>query len=139
MFGYPSCWSRNSSRSGALLLRVMMRVQDRSASTNMIQHIDVADLIPMLRDGGVDLLDVRTDSEVAHGFIEGAGHIPLHLLPSRVGELDARRTLVVYCQSGGRSAQACAWLQTQGFSDVHNLAGGITAWQREGNVVTVTK
>jgi sulfur-carrier protein adenylyltransferase/sulfurtransferase len=29
---------------------------------------------------------------------------------------------------GGRSAKAVAFLQQAGFSKVHNLAGGITAW-----------
>lgn len=104
---------------------------------SMVPQVSVADLIQLRVHDGVDLLDVRTDSEVMRGAIEGARHIPLHLLPARVAELDSGRTWVVYCQSGGRSAQACAWLQAHGFSKVYNLAGGIMAWLREGNHVTV--
>lgn len=106
---------------------------------NIVEHVEVSDLIQMLRDRNVELLDVRTDPEVARGAIEGARHIPLHLLSSRVEELDPKRELVVYCQSGGRSLQACVWLQMRGFQRVQNLAGGMTAWLREGNAVTEIK
>lgn len=105
----------------------------------MVSQIGVDELIQLRRQGGVELLDVRTEPEVMRGAIDGARHIPLHLLPARVEELDSARTLVVYCQSGGRSAQACAWLQAHGFSDVYNLAGGIIAWLREGNDVTAAR
>ena len=51
-------------------------------------------------------------------------------------ELDPSAPLVVYCQSGGRSAQACGWLSSQGFGHVSNLHGGIVAWVREGHPLT---
>src|SRR3954463_1269854 len=54
--------------------------------------------------------------------------IPLNDLPKRVNELDSSREIVVHCKMGGRSAKAVAFLQQAGFSKVHNLAGGITAW-----------
>ena len=34
---------------------------------------------------GAHLIDVRTEGEVARGIIDGAIHIPLHLLPLRAG------------------------------------------------------
>jgi rhodanese-related sulfurtransferase len=101
-----------------------------------IQHIDVADLDRLRGGGSVVVVDVRTDAEVARGMIAGARHIPLHLLPTRHGELEARAPTVIYCQSGGRSAQACAWLAEQGFSTVYNLEGGILAWLRDGRPVS---
>jgi rhodanese-related sulfurtransferase len=101
-----------------------------------IQHIDAAELDRMRASGPVVVVDVRTDAEVARGMIEGAVHIPLHTLPARQAELAPGATTVIYCQSGGRSAQACAWLGQQGFGQVFNLAGGMLAWQREGRPVT---
>jgi len=101
----------------------------------MADNISVQQLKELQVSTGVSLLDVRTDAEVERGVIAGARHIPLHMLPTRASELDPAAPLVVYCQSGGRSAQACGWLAAQGFADVHNLQGGIIAWVREGNVL----
>jgi rhodanese-related sulfurtransferase len=103
----------------------------------MFKQIDATELAHMQETGSVVLVDVRTDAEVARGQLAGAHHIPLQLLPARYVELDPRATTVVYCQSGGRSAQACGWLQQQGFAEVINLQGGLGAWLREGRPVVV--
>lgn len=100
-----------------------------------IQEINLAELERLRASGPLVLLDVRTDAEVAHGVISGARHISLQTLPSRIGELNTAETMVVYCQAGGRSAQACAWLTQQGFDKVYNLRGGMLAWLREGRPV----
>jgi len=97
-----------------------------------INAIDPVKLEQLRKDTPVVLLDVRTDAEVLRGLIEGAKHIPLNMLPARFGELDPHTELVVYCQSGARSAQACAWLAEQGFARLHNLQGGLAAWARAG-------
>ncbi len=104
---------------------------------NGFKNIDVAELQAMLDRGGVTLVDVRTDTEIARGHIQGATKLPLHLLPLRLHELDARLPTVFYCQMGGRSAQAASFAAAQGFSEVYNLQGGITAWARAGAPVTV--
>lgn len=97
----------------------------------------VPEQIEQLRQAGsVMLLDVRTDSEVARGLIAGSKHIPLNQLPARYQELNPDALLVVYCQSGARSAQACEWLAERGFAQVHNLQGGLLAWARAGLPVT---
>jgi rhodanese-related sulfurtransferase len=79
---------------------------------------------------GLHVLDVREDVEWAHGHIDGATHIPLHELPSRVAELREGQTLVV-CRSGGRSHQAVAYLQQSGH-DAVNLGDGMLGWQAAG-------
>lgn len=81
------------------------------------------------------LVDIRSDSEVAQARIEGAVHIPMHLLPFRIGELEQDNPLVLYCRSGARSAQASAFLAQQGMTNVHNLLGGIMDWARSGKAL----
>ncbi len=96
------------------------------------KEVDVQGL-EQLQDGdGCVLIDVRTDAEVSRGGIEGAIHIPLHLLPMKVQDLPQDKPLVFYCQSGGRSAQACAFVASKGVEAVYNLQGGIIAWMRTG-------
>lgn len=97
-----------------------------------VDHIDIAQLEQLQQAGPVLLLDVRTDAEVARGIIAGAKHIPLNMIPARYSELEPQAVTVIYCASGARSAQACAWLADKGFTSVHNLQGGIVGWQRSG-------
>ncbi len=99
---------------------------------NGYKNITAAELQAMLASGNVRLIDVRTDAEVARGYIGGATKLPLHLLPLKLQELDAKAPTVFYCQMGGRSAQAAAFAAAQGFADVYNLQGGIMAWAQSG-------
>lgn len=99
---------------------------------NSFKNVSVAELEAMLQKGGVRLVDVRTDAEVARGRIPQGDSIPLHLIPLRLHELDKSTPTVFYCQMGGRSAQAAAFAAANGFADVYNLQGGITAWSHAG-------
>lgn len=101
---------------------------------NDFKNITVDELVAM-QQGNVRLIDVRTDAEVARGKIPQADVLPLHLLPLRMNELDKNATTVFYCQMGGRSAQAAAFAAGNGFTDVYNLQGGITAWAHAGKPV----
>ncbi|HWH49237.1 MAG TPA: rhodanese-like domain-containing protein [Burkholderiales bacterium] len=94
--------------------------------------IDPLRLHDMKTNADIVLVDVRTDLEVSRGVIPGALHIPLHLLPARFEEIDRSRPVVFYCQSGARSAQASAFLNSKGWPEVYNLAGGINAWIGNG-------
>ena len=78
------------------------------------------------------VLDVRTAGEFARGTITGAQHAELGTLPAKVFAFDPRAPVVLICQSGARSAQACAWLEQRGFQCVYNLGGGIAGWMRTG-------
>src|SRR5258708_636619 len=78
------------------------------------------------------LIDVRSASELARGAIAGALHIELSALPARAGELDPELPCVLYCLSGARSAQGCAYLAQHGFRTLYHLDGGIAAWVRAG-------
>ena len=74
------------------------------------------------------LLDVREPEEWAICHLEGAQHIPLGQLPTRLGELDADQEVVVYCHHGIRSAYAVMMMRQAGFTNPRNLLGGIDAW-----------
>jgi rhodanese-related sulfurtransferase len=99
---------------------------------NGFKVITVTELQTMMKQGGIRLLDVRTDAEVARGKIPQGESLPLHLLPMRLGGLDKNATTIFYCQMGGRSGQAAAFAGANGFTDVYNLQGGISAWAQAG-------
>jgi sulfur-carrier protein adenylyltransferase/sulfurtransferase len=78
-------------------------------------------------DKNLFVLDVREPNE--YQICNLGGHlIPLNDLPKRVSELDSSKEIVVHCKMGGRSAKAVDYLKQQGFTNVHNLVGGINAW-----------
>jgi rhodanese-related sulfurtransferase len=98
-----------------------------------IKEIDVAGLHSLLSEKKkLALVDVRSENEVAYGVIEGALHLPLHLLPIKADELDKDVHTIFYCRSGARSAQACAFMAAKGHDNVYNLQGGIIAWAQSG-------
>jgi rhodanese-related sulfurtransferase len=101
----------------------------------MIPQVEI-DAVPDPLPQGLVVLDVREDDEWAAGHIQGAVHIPLMELPTRLGEfveLEAPQTLVV-CKAGGRSARAVAYLAQQGY-DVVNLVDGMIGWERAGRAM----
>lgn len=56
---------------------------------------------------GARVIDVRTPAEYASGHFDGAKNIPLAELRARVSEIgEKQKSIVVYCASGMRSAQA---------------------------------
>jgi rhodanese-related sulfurtransferase len=99
----------------------------------MVRTIDAAELSRLIESGKAPrVVDVRTAAEVSRGTISGALHIELSTLPGRLSELDRDASIVVVCQSGARSAQACAYLAERGFGGACNLGGGIAGWVRAG-------
>ena len=81
-----------------------------------------------LVESGAKLVDVRTPGEYGSGHIKGAKNIPLQSLSARMSELGPKdTTLVIYCQSGMRSASAKRMLAAAGYSKVHDL-GAMSRW-----------
>jgi rhodanese-related sulfurtransferase len=76
---------------------------------------------------GAQLVDVRSPGEFAGGSVPGAKNIPVDQLGGRLAELDAKKTVIVFCRSGARSASAAQLLAQRGFADVKDL-GTVGAW-----------
>jgi len=78
------------------------------------------------------VVDVRTEKEYQEGHVMNALHIPLGMLDDRIQELQAYKNhaVVMVCRTGARSGQAATKLKKQGFTNVHNIGGGMLAWER---------
>lgn len=90
---------------------------------------EVASLLSTPKSSVV-LLDVREDDERESARIEPSIHIPMRQVADHLDELPREGTLVVYCHHGGRSATVAAHLESEGFTNVANLIGGIDAWSK---------
>ena len=106
-----------------------------------VKEIDSSQLGDWMRGAAESflLLDVRSVAEMTRGMLPGAAPMPMHLVPVRVEELRKEANLVVYCQTGARSAQVCAFLQRHGVDQALNLRGGILDWQRSGYPVEASE
>jgi rhodanese-related sulfurtransferase len=80
----------------------------------------------------VEILDIRSDAEIAQGVLPNAQHLPMHLIPLKMADLPKDRDVILYCRSGARSYHACAYLAQQGIFNVVNLRGGIIDWASKG-------
>lgn len=100
-----------------------------------MQDITVQELKTRLDAGeNIHVIDVREPDEYAEYNI-GAKLIPLgNVMAMQVDELEDWKDdeIVIHCRSGKRSMQAGLMLETMGFTNVKNLAGGMLAWQEMG-------
>jgi len=97
-----------------------------------VKEVNCAAALQLINHKEACILDVREPDEFKAGHLLNAKSIPLGKLRDRIGELERYREkpIVVVCRSGQRSATACALLNKEGFAQVYNLSGGVTAWQK---------
>jgi rhodanese-related sulfurtransferase len=118
---------------GLVVVLVMLFADPLRQRLLGIANVPVAQAIQLInRHNGV-VVDVREPNEFSTGHIPNATNIPLGSIAGRLSELKKfkEKPIVVCCRSGHRSAQAAAVLRKNGFVSVHNLAGGMLAWQGE--------
>ncbi len=125
-------WAALAAVSGTLLIVTSVRGSRGISPAQATQLINRSDAV---------VIDVRDAGEYAAGHLLNAQHIPLAELDKRLGELDKLKDkpVILNCQTGSRSASACDILRKAGFTQVHNLEGGIAAWEQAGMPVSRNK
>ncbi|HZW21387.1 rhodanese-like domain-containing protein [Noviherbaspirillum sp.] len=95
--------------------------------------IDVRQARAMAGQGAL-LLDVREPHEYAEVRTPGSLLVPLGRLKTRLHEFRAfeNKPVILICRSGTRSGAAAQMLVQEGFKSVHNVQGGILAWEKAG-------
>jgi len=93
--------------------------------TKGVQSISTAQLKNMLNDKDKIFIDVRTPAEFKGRHILQFKNMPLG---SSFDKLPKDKEVVVICQSGMRSSQACKQLKKQGFERITNVRGGMSAY-----------
>ena len=76
------------------------------------------------------IIDVRRNDEYTGelGHIPGAEWILLDTVPENMNRIPKDKPVVIVCRSGGRSANATAFLHSKGYENVVNMRGGMLAW-----------
>ena len=95
----------------------------------MVHEMSVTELSAARARGETPLvLDVREDWELQLARIPDVVHVPMNELPGRLSEFARDVETIVMCHAGGRSMRVAHFLTNQGFTNVANLSGGISAW-----------
>lgn len=124
-----------------LLLLLLLAACSSNTATVDPTTIDVASLpadidvqtVNAIKDrDDVFVIDVREQWEYDEGHIPNITLMPMGEIASRLSEIPTDKEVVVTCRSGNRSSQVATFLRDQGFTNVHNMEGGILAWQQAG-------
>ena len=108
---------------------------------SQIDEIDPSKVRELIGEG-VAIVDVRETEEFASGHLPGAKHVPRSYLETRIEGVVADRDaqIVLYCQSGNRSAYGARTLvEDLGYTNVTSMTGGITLWKDRGYDVVVPR
>lgn len=98
----------------------------RMMPTKGINTITTAELTKVIHDKDKVFVDVRTPGEYKGRNIRQFKNLPLG---SDFSKLPKDKEIVVICQSGMRSAQACKQMKKLGYSNITNVRGGMSAWR----------
>lgn len=98
------------------------------------KEVGAMEAVQLMNRRDAVVIDVREAAEFATGHIGGSRHVPQGELAGRLKELDKvkAKPVIVACATGARSRAASALLQKNGYAEVYNLQGGITAWRQAG-------
>jgi len=99
-----------------------------------LPQIDVQRLHQELEKDGMRVLDVREAPEWKTGHIPPAVHVNFKHLPTAIDQIPFAREapIAVVCAAGMRSSTACSFLVRNGYTNVHNVTGGMNAWRQAG-------
>lgn len=110
-----------------------------STATHTAELISPAQLRDMMgTTGAVQLVDVREPFEQQIVNIVGSELIPLGQLGDSLNRIRHDVPVVLYCHHAGRSERALRLLQSEGFSNIRHLAGGIDAYARQVDTTLAT-
>ncbi|QBP90316.1 MBL fold metallo-hydrolase (plasmid) [Bacillus mycoides] len=90
------------------------------------------ELYPLIKDGSVKVIDVRSKKEWDEGHLQDAIHIALGNLFEQLDQVPTGCPIVLQCRTGLRSAIGASILQRAGLKGVVNLKGGFLAWGKSG-------
>ena len=125
---------------GLAVVLVMLIKAEYESRSNQSVHIIPMNAIRLINNNDDALIiDVRTSAEFGKGHIRGARNIPISSLKDKLDSLPQNKDAAVlaYCNSGASSSSACRVLSRAGFSNVHNIAGGINAWLEAKLPITI--
>ncbi|QSA99123.1 rhodanese-like domain-containing protein [Methylococcus sp. EFPC2] len=117
--------------SGWFVVSLLLIQDSFDVLTRKYKSTTPADAVALLNDDETLVIDVRDPAEFATGHIVKARNILYAKVGDKLGELEPykNKTIIVCCQQGTKSGPTCKKLAKAGFTQVHDLRGGLLAWE----------
>ncbi|MHB8948678.1 MAG: MBL fold metallo-hydrolase [Rhodoferax sp.] len=115
-----------------VLAKSMESWRDEGLPIESIATTSASETANWMQQGRVHVLDVRDQYEWDEKHIPGAVHCYVGYLEDKLPLLPKDSEIVVHCNVGHRSGVAASILKRHGFTRIHNMLGGITAWEKLG-------
>jgi hydroxyacylglutathione hydrolase len=97
--------------------------------------ISLEEFDTLARNNGIQIVDLRGESEYKSGHIAKADNVFVGTLQENLDKISKDKTTVVYCQSGDRTTIGYSLLAKNGFKNIVNYPGGINEWTNSGKPV----
>ena len=114
---------------------ILVFISTFSFSQEVIKNVDAATFKKMIDEKKYILIDLRTADEIkSKGKIKGAKELDFldKNAEANIEKLDKKKSYLIYCAGGGRSADCAELMKKQGFKEVVNLEKGFGDWKNKG-------
>ena len=125
IMNHPLLWG------GLAVVLVLLIRSEYEHQTSKASQLDPMNAIRLMNNNDDALvIDVRETADYKKGHIKNAKNIPLTTLKDKLDDFSKYKdqAVLAYCSSGAVSNKACSLLQKAGFSNVHNISGGLNGW-----------
>ncbi|WP_431135696.1 MBL fold metallo-hydrolase [Psychroserpens mesophilus] len=95
--------------------------------TDNLESISAETFAERVKNGDVNILDVRKDGEYKSMHLENAQHFALDYINTKMNEVSKDKTYHIHCAGGYRSVIAASILKARGFHNLVDVAGGFGA------------
>lgn len=119
------------------LLAFLLLFPFLACAEDKAKHLKSAEAAPIVAEGNVTVIDVRTPDEFKEGHIKGATNIDIlsNDFEAQLAKLDKSKPYLIHCQSGGRSMRALKVFEKLGFENLIHLDDGFGGWESAGKPV----
>lgn len=115
---------------GLVAVLILLIKSEFEHQTGKASQLSPVNAIRVMNNEDALVLDVRESAEFSKGHIKNAKNMPFSSLKDKLKDITKYKDAAVlaYCNNGAISNKACRVLQGDGFTNVHNIAGGINSW-----------
>jgi rhodanese-related sulfurtransferase len=126
--------------AAAVIMTIMVIGYEIRIRSRGFGEVGPAEAVRLINQGAI-VLDLRNRDHFDAGHIINAEHIPPDMVDQAIERLRKRREtpLITCCDSGMSSSRIAGRLHQEGFSQVFNLRGGLSAWRQENLPLTTKK
>lgn len=124
-----------------IVLLIMTSATFAQQTPAKVTNADAATFKSLIERKDGIVIDLRTPDETKKGIIKGAVEMDYLAkdFEAQVNKLDKKKKYYVYCQGGGRSADAADYMVKHGFTYVVNLEKGYGSWVKQGYETEIKK